>query len=160
MATGSALTPIPSLPVKPAQVGGGQNPLRNCTGRFSMRMVASDMPAQRLSGTGLRLYMGVEPHQAIKPIVFGTRLAKEASCTSPAGGEGGDGGDAGPLGSAEAHPHPDLPRRGEGTSAAPDDNVCAEQYCHRAAVGRLPHGSESPLAPTSAENQLVSRSLT
>jgi hypothetical protein len=61
--------------------------------------------------------------------VFGTRLAKEASLSfPPGGGRLGWGGDAGPLGSADAHPHPALPRRGGGTSAAPDDNICAEQY--------------------------------
>jgi hypothetical protein len=50
-------------------------------------------------------------------------------------GKVGMGGDAGPLGSAEAHPHPALPRRGGGTSAAPNDNICAEQYWGRVRVG-------------------------
>jgi hypothetical protein len=38
------------------------------------------------------------------------------------------GGEAEPLGAADAHPHPALPHRGGGTSAAPDDNIGAEQY--------------------------------
>jgi hypothetical protein len=41
------------------------------------------------------------PHPDLPPIVFGTRLAKEASCSfPPGGGRWGWGGDAGPLGSA------------------------------------------------------------
>jgi hypothetical protein len=46
------------------------------------------------------------------------------------------GGDAGPLGSAEAHPHPALPRRGGGISAAPNDNICGEQYRGKVDMGK------------------------
>jgi hypothetical protein len=60
-------------------------------------------------------------------MMFGTRLAKEASCSFRPGGGRGDGGETlGHSAQLKRTPTPPCPVEGEGP--APDDNICAEQY--------------------------------
>jgi hypothetical protein len=98
------------------------------------------------------------PSSTLPPILFGTRLAKEASCSfPPGGGRWGWGGDAGPLGSAEAYPHPALPRRGGGASAAPHDNIGAEQYWGTVGMGGKGASYPPPVSSTTTAEEMWAR---